>query len=329
MKSVVFFNNKGGVGKTSLVYHLTWMYADLGLSVVAIDLDPQANLSAMFLPEDRLDELWPDGDHPDTILGAVGPILRGTGDIAEPHVEHIAQRIGLVVGDLGLSRFEAKLSAAWPGCLSRDEAAFRIVSSFYRVILQAASRRQADLVIIDVGPNLGAINRSAILAANFVVVPLASDLFSLQGLKNLGPNLREWRTEWLDRLDRKPTDPDLRLPPADMRPIGYIVLQHAVRLDRPVKAYQRWMDRIPAIYASEVLDEHGKEVPVVARDPQCLATLKNYRSLMPLAQDALKPMFRLKPADGALGGHMAAVQACYMDFRALAKKIAVRIGIPI
>ena len=139
--------------------------------------------------------------------------------------------------------------------------------------------------------------------ANFVVVPLASDLFSLQGLKNLGPNLREWRTEWLDRLDREPADPSLAPPPADMRPIGYIVLQHAVRLDRPVKAYQRWMDRIPAIYASEVLGDDSPNIPMVANDSNCLATLKNYRSLMPLAQDALKPMFNLKPADGALGGN--------------------------
>ena len=55
---VAFFNNKGGVGKTSLVYHLAWMYADLGVRVVAVDLDPQANLSAAFLDEDRLAILW-------------------------------------------------------------------------------------------------------------------------------------------------------------------------------------------------------------------------------------------------------------------------------
>ena len=89
------------------------------------------------------------------------------------------------------------------------------------------------------------------------------------------------------------------------------------------------MDRIPSIYASEVLDEHVENVPPVASDPNCLATLKNYRSLMPLAQDALKPMFNLKPADGALGGHMSAVQACYTDFRSLAKKIADRMTIKI
>ncbi|HJT31439.1 MAG TPA: ParA family protein [Pirellulales bacterium] len=327
MKSIVFFNNKGGVGKTSLVYHLAWMYADLGLNVVAVDLDPQANLSAMFLREDRLEELWPDGDHASTLLGAVGPILKGTGDIAEPNVEPIAERIGLLVGDLGLSRFEAKLSASWSACLDRDEAAFRVVSSFFRIVQLASAQRGADLALIDVGPNLGAINRSAILAANFVAVPLASDLFSLQGLKNLGPTLRQWRAEWLDRLNRRPDDKNLILPPAEMTPIGYIVLQHAVRLDRPVKAYQRWMDRIPATYSAEVLAEPACNRPATSQDPHCLATLKNYRSLMPLAQDALKPMFFLKPADGALGGHMAAVNACYADFKGLARNMAVRVGL--
>ena len=56
MKTIAFFNNKGGVGKTTLVYHLSWMYAELGYSVVAADLDPQANLSAVFLSEDRLEQ---------------------------------------------------------------------------------------------------------------------------------------------------------------------------------------------------------------------------------------------------------------------------------
>jgi chromosome partitioning protein len=322
VKSLVFFNNEGGVGKTSLVYHLAWMYADLGYNVVAVDMDPQANLSSMFLAEERLEELWPDSDHPGTILGAVGPILRGIGDIGTPHVEDVRSRLGVIVGDLGLSRFEAKLSAAWPGCMDRDESAFRVISAFYRLIVKAAEVRGAELVLIDVGPNLGAINRSAILAADYVVVPLAADLFSLQGLKNLGPNLREWRQEWTDRLARRPADANLQLPSANMQPIGYVILQHAVRLDRPVQAYERWVARIPNVYATEVLGNALGGTKSVSQDPHCLATLKNYRSLMPLAQDALKPMFFLKPADGALGGHMSAVQNCYKDFKRLAEKIA-------
>ena len=77
MKTIAFFNNKGGVGKTSLVFHLAWMFADFGHRVVAADFDPQANLTSMFLDEDRLEELWPDGSHPDSILGSISPILRG------------------------------------------------------------------------------------------------------------------------------------------------------------------------------------------------------------------------------------------------------------
>jgi cellulose biosynthesis protein BcsQ len=281
----------------------------------------------MFLEEDRLEELWPDGDHPDSILGAVAPILRGLGDIKDPHVEAITRGLGLIVGDLGLSRFEAKLSSAWPDCMNRDEAAFRTESAFHRAIVKAAETQEADLVLIDVGPNLGAINRAAIMAANYVVVPLAPDLFSLQGLRNLGPTLRDWRSEWQDRLGRRPADPSLLLPSADITPAGYIVMPHAGRADRPVKAYQKWMKRIPEVYCREVLNRTGESAPSTEVDPECLATLKHCRSLMPMAQEVRKPIFHLKAADGALGGHAHAVQECDDDFRRLAIAIAGKCGV--
>ena len=329
MTAIAFFNNKGGVGKTTLVYHLSWMYADLGLSVVVADLDPQANLTAMFLSEDRLEKLWPDGDHPQSILGSVSPILRGLGDISAPHVEEVDDNLGLVVGDLGLSRFEARLSAAWPGCLDRDEAAFRAESAFYRTILNAAEMRDADLVLIDVGPNLGALNRAAIITANLVIIPLAPDLFSLQGLRNLGPTLDEWRTEWKDRVDRLPRESSLSLPSADITPAGYIVMQHAVLGGRPVQAYRKWLRRIPEVYRVEALGETNAGTVAADEDPNCLATLKHYRSLMPMAQEARKPIFHLKAADGALGGHIYAVHDCYDDFKRLAIAIAEKCGVSI
>ena len=329
MTAIAFFNNKGGVGKTTLGYHLSWMYADLGLSVVVVDLDPQANLTAMFLSEDRMEDLWPDGDHPHSILGSVSPILRGLGDISEPHVEEVDDNLGLIVGDLGLSRFEARLSAAWPSCLDGDEAAFRTESAFYRTILRAAEMREADVVLIDVGSNLGAINRAAIIAANFVVFPLAPDLFSLQGLRNLGPTFREWRMEWRDRVDRWPDGSSLSLPSAAITPAGYIVIQHAVRAGRPVQAYRKWLRRIPDVYRVEALGETNGGTVAADEDLHCLATLKHYRSLMPMAQEARKPIFHLKAADGALGGHIHAVQDCNDDFMRLAFAIADRCGIPL
>lgn len=327
MKTIAFFNNKGGVGKTSLVYHLAWMYADLGLNVIAADLDPQANLTSMFLDDGRLEEIWADDDHQGTIYGAFQPLLEGTGDVAAPHTEEVSPGLGLVVGDLALSAAEDELSSQWPDCLDRKPRAFRVLSGLWRILMAAGENAAADLVLIDVGPNLGALNRAALVAAKDVVIPLAPDLYSLQGLRNLGPTLRRWRGEWAERLSRRPDAiGSLALPGGEMRPTGYVVLQHAVRLDRPVKAYGRWMARIPQWYRASVLDERAPGKATIDTDPHCLAALKHYRSLMPLAQEARKPMFFLKPADGAIGGHMVAVQDCYRDFRHLAGRIADRCG---
>lgn len=328
MKTVAFFNNKGGVGKTSLVYHLAWMYADLGVPVVAADFDPQANLSSMFLSEERLEQLWPDNEHPQTVFGALRPLMEGTGDLADPHVESVGEHIGLVVGDLALASAEDELSTQWPLAGDRKPRAFRVVSAFWRTVEAAANKRGASVALIDVGPNLGAINRAALVAAEHVVIPLAPDLYSLQGLRNLGPTLGIWRSEWQERLQKSPVS-DLSLPPGRMDPAGYVVMQHAVRLDRPVKAYNKWMSRIPGVYAEKVLHRPASIATTVANDEHCLATLKHYRSLMPLAQEARKPMFHLKPADGAIGGHAQAVRACHKDFRALANAIAARCGLEI
>ncbi|NOY27531.1 MAG: ParA family protein [Oligoflexia bacterium] len=325
MNTIAFFNNKGGVGKSTLVYHVAWTLADLGVDVVVADLDPQANLTSMFLEEERLAKLWPDDDHVDTVLGAVGPILRGLGDVRQPHVEEISDAIGLVVGDLGLSRIEDRLSQDWHRCLDQDEAAFRMLTAFYRMMLMAAEARGTEIVLIDVGPNLGAIKRAALLGTDHVVMPLAPDLFSLQGLRNLGPALRDWREGWAERRQKAPRDLDL--PTGAMAPAGYVVLQHNVRLDRPMRANAKWMARIPSEYRGSVLDEPSADVVKVDKDPHCLAQLKHYRSLMPMAIEARKPIFHLKPADGALGSRGAAARKCGEDFRQLTRAIADKAGI--
>ena len=329
MKTIAFFNNKGGVGKTSLVYHLAWMYARLGVNVLAADLDPQANLTSMFLNDEELEPLWPENGERPTVYGALRPLLEGTGDVAAPRVVEPEAGLGLVVGDLRLAIAEDELSSQWPACLDRKPRAFRVLSALGRILRQGASQIDAQVILVDVGPNLGAFNRAALVTADSVVVPLAPDLYSLQGLRNLGPTLRRWQREWRERRERNPVE-GLAVPEGAMQPIGYIVMQHAVRLDRPVKAYRRWMERIPAVYeAAVVSDSSSSRATMTDHDPNCLATLKHYRSLMPLAQEARKPMFALKAADGAIGGHAAAVQGCYRDFQELAEAVAERAGIEV
>jgi len=316
--TIALFNNKGGVGKTTLAYHLAHMTSRLRWRVLAADLDPQANLTSAFFDESQLELFW-DPEGKDTVLAGVEPMLRGLGDIDIPEPREVAENLWVLPGELGLSRFEDKLSDAWPRGYEGDEGALRITTAFYRMLQGAAYRVGADVVLIDVGPNLGAINRAALLATDSFIVPLAADLFSLQGLRNLGPTFRSWRENWTKNvLPRIP--PGLSVPSGSIRPVGYVILQHAVRLDRPVKAYNRWLRRIPTEFHASVLGSPDDSV-TIDTDPYHLASVRNFRSLMPLAQDARKPMFDLRAADGALGSTSRLVQTCFRDFEALARTV--------
>jgi len=66
---IALFNNKGGVGKTMLVHHLAHMVSRLGITTLAVDLDPQANLTSAFFDDARLEDLEASGQ-PATIRDA-------------------------------------------------------------------------------------------------------------------------------------------------------------------------------------------------------------------------------------------------------------------
>jgi chromosome partitioning protein len=323
---LTFFNNKGGVGKTSLVFHLAWMFSEMGRRVVAIDLDPQANLTSAFLPEETLEELWDPQVPPrdgTTIFRCVQPLTK-VGDILRPVVQRIRPGLDLVPGDLALAGFEDHLSSAWTDAMGSTQAnlyrPFRLLTSFWQVAQWAAQDQDAELIIADVGPNLGAINRSALVGSDHVVIPLAADLFSLQGLRNLGPMLTDWRSGWRKRLANWQL-PDFPLPAGAMTAEGYILMQHMERLSRPVKAYKKWVDRIPATYRESVIDQARGPLPEKEADGHCLSRLKHYRSLAPMAQEVRKPIFHLSSADGAIGSHSQAVRDAYGAFRSLAEAI--------
>ena len=331
---LTFFNNKGGVGKTSLIYHLAWMLSEIGHRVLTCDLDPQANLTAAFLEEESVENLWNgNGDQNSqygaTIMDCVRPLMR-VGDILSPHLVEITPNLKLIPGDLALAGFEDTLSAEWPNALGSTDLyrPFRILTSFATVMQNGARQMEASIILADVGPNLGAINRSALIATDYVIVPLGADLFSLQGLRNLGPTLLRWRQEWNSRKSHWQNS-DFSLPNGGMLPIGYVVQQHSVRLNRPVRAYDMWINRMPREYAYNLLENpRGPYPDTPDQDEQALATVKHYRSLVPMALEARKPVFNLTPSDGAIGSHARAASDARTDFRALAEKIVQIIGLP-
>lgn len=322
MRTITFFNNKGGVGKTTTVYHVAWMLSELGIRTITIDIDPQSNLTSMFLSNERLEEVYGDNSSY-TILDAITPIINGDPFIPV-HIENITNNLGLILGNLALSTFEDRLSDAWLKCLNRDIYSFKITSIFKTIIDDAARRFNAEIILIDVGPNLGAINRAVTISSDYIIMPVASDLFSLQGIKNLGMTLRQWKDEWNQRKALKPTNLPTSIPENNAHPAGYIVMQYSAKESRPVKSYLKWANRIPGIFEEFVLENLNSSAHNVDEDRYCIALLKHYRSLAPMSMEAHRPIFLLKPADGAIGAHVYAVRQSYEEFEALTRKILIK-----
>lgn len=320
---LTFFSNKGGMGKTSLVYHCAYMFAERGLRVLVADLDPQSNLSIMALDEARLEALWSNDVHPLTLYGAVAPLFDGTGDVQPAHIELLTRNLGLLVGDVALSSIEDDLSIEWPRCLEGRERAFRVTTAFWRVIDDAARRHHADIVLLDVGSNLGAINRAALVASSHVVMPVIPNLTSLLALNSLGLVLQTWRADW-SKARACASDEWSELPQGAMHSIGYILMSPTELYDYSSKTSAQWQTKFQLVYQQSVL---GMPASPDQDNNSLLQRIKNYRSLMPMAMEARKPMFSLSSADGAIGAHQTNVQQCYDDFSALTQAIAARIGL--
>lgn len=326
---LTLFNNKGGVGKTALAYNMACMMEDMELRVLVCDLDPQADLTALFLGADALEELWADDSpEPNTIHRCVRPLVDG-GDAVPPKLCKISANLSLLPGDLDLCDFERHPPAVLDGKQARRP--LRLLSAFWRVAQMGAKQLGADLILMDAGPGLGGINHCALLASDFFITPLSVDVYSRQGLRNMGPTIRRWRGEWRELRGAHPGKIDFAIPAADMRPIGYVVNQPRMMLmDGTAQAYDRWVGRIPNDYRKFILDE-PEDFPAdkpPEDDEHRLAMTRHYISLVFMAKEAHKPIFRLTAADGATGSHYTAVQSARADFKALTLKILERMKVP-
>jgi chromosome partitioning protein len=302
--TVAFFSDRVGLGQTTLVHHLAHMLVSLRARVVMIDFDPQCGLSLMCLEPRRREELWPtNGWRPQTLCGYLLPEPFKIVEHREPHVEPVVEGLGLVVGDMTLSMFESVLSAtAWASepAINGPE-----LSTILRnLTARAAETHRADVVLVDIGPGLGGLNHAALNSVDHMVIPLGSDLLSLVALSHLGPNLRKWRRDSASSV------------------LGY------VRMQKPAR--HRGSDSGP-YYDHRRLEEDflravvGDVSGTVGDHSFELGTMHHYPSLIALAEDAGKPMFALKPSDGAIGAHGKAVLQCRNDVYALANALLQRV----
>jgi len=307
---IAVFSNVAGIGNTTLVYHLGHMLAAMGQRIVLVDLDPQASLTSLCLPEERIEALWqgePDL-HPTIVMVPEAGF----------HLETLLPGLALVPGDPSLATKDDTLATSWSDGVLPKNGRIPITSHLALWLSATQENHHADFMLLDLGPNLGAINRAALLAADYLLTPLAPSLQSIAGLQVLGSEFNRWSAQW------QPLNAEVQYHPEFPKLLGYVVTQTGMRLANPVPSYARWLARLPGAYR-QAFQQHGGGYPASpASDPECLGLIHHYAGLMPLALDARKPMFALRPADGAIGSHMDSVQRCREDYERLANQILTR-----
>lgn len=220
MKIISVFNNKGGVGKTTLTYHLACALAEMGKKILMIDFDPQCNLTIYGIDTENLHNIWEQEDRfiddfnanrtkfsesefelfnksPRTIHYLLKPTEDGTRDLDFlPPPVSIAQNLDLIPGRLTLHMYENKIAERWSGLYRKEPLSIRTVVQIRAIAARYADERLYDFVIVDTSPSLGALNKVIISTVDGFLIPCLPDMFSLYGIRNIGNSLLEWQNDF-------------------------------------------------------------------------------------------------------------------------------------
>lgn len=313
MESICIFNNKGGVGKTTLLCNLAAsLSAHQSKNVLIIDADPQCNATSYVLSEQKINNIF-ESNIPKTVFRIVEPFKKGRGNLPEklPVTKSPGFCVDIIPGDPKLALAEDFLARDWFEARAGEERGIRS-TLLWKEILERCD--DYDFIIFDVGPSLGAINRSVLLASDYFMVPMSSDIFSLQALSNIRVALEEWKEDieaGITRLSRN--NENSKFSEIDFSEkakfIGYVTQQYTAKsvegVRVPVKAYESIIKKIPQRVRTNLTKKFSKNAsnftPKIGEVPYL-------QSLVPLSQTSNKPIFLLKSKDGVVGSHFAKVR---------------------
>lgn len=186
---VSMINMKGGVGKTTLAMHLAHTADSMDLRTLAVDLDPQSNLSqALMGPKAYVNYIE---DHRPTVVHIFDEYVPTDSRSGSPRLLDINEVIVKKAGywkdstlDLIPSRLELSRTLKNPAGKER-----RLAKALAQV------RKQYDLIIIDCAPTESVLTDAAYYASRYVIVPIKPEFMATVGLPLLARSLQEFRLE--------------------------------------------------------------------------------------------------------------------------------------
>ena len=319
MKSVAFFTNKGGVGKTTLVCNLAaYLSIYHGRRVLVVDVDPQTNATQYMFDDNVVSEIY-DKKDAYTIFSVTQPLSKGRGFSTQhrfrksPHFE-----VDVLMGDPRFALIEDVLAPDWNSAGVRG-----LRTTFvFRHFLQSCG--DYDYVFFDMGPSLGSINRSVLIGCDYFVLPISIDIFSIRATENISTWISAWKSKLIRDLEVLSDLSDLEVEDTawKLKLLGYVSQQYTAKRTAggkrvAVKAYEKIMRQIPASINRGIVQNHQ---PNPAGFDYELGTIPNLHSLIPMSQVERKPLFALKSADGIVGSHFTRVAAALENYSSIASR---------
>jgi cellulose biosynthesis protein BcsQ len=178
MRTLCVFNNKGGVGKTTLLCNLAAYFAiSKGKKVLVVDADPQCNATAYMLAEAKVEKLYASNSDGKTINTLITALKKSRGYAETPVVRSAGFNLDLVPGDPRFALAEDFLAKDWFDATNGQERGLK-TTYFLKALITWAEEQEYDYVFFDIGPSLGAINRTVLLTCDYFILDVPPQLSS-------------------------------------------------------------------------------------------------------------------------------------------------------
>ncbi len=331
MKKIALFNHKGGVGKTTLTINIASALAHAEKTVLLVDADPQCNLTSFYLEESALENLLSDSDDNgsgETLWSGVKPVAEGRSGIADISAIPIDdERIFLLPGDVLLSEYEEVLPQAWTESFARSVRGYTVTSALAQLVNRKAREIRADVVLYDVGPNVGALNRVVLLDCDYFITPVAADLFSLRALSTVGRSIAKWIEDWKTIRSLASKEEKLNLLAGRPAYMGYITSAFKVNAGRnATDPHADWENKIAPRVRLRIINELEKiDRNLVPQGGNKIGGIKHFHSLAPEAQKYGRPLGMLRGCVNS--GHYPQVDEALREFYEVTREIIRRTGI--